>query len=171
MIDRMVRQEIGRLLDNWALCNGRFSGVPVISNAAGWAREGNGSAREQVAEVAVPYIVADAQRVDRALKQMTEHEREILVESYCVAGTQESNAKVRKMALRTYRRWLLKAEETFWDTYRYKSLVLSSQVPAAAPISEPAETPAKPLKRRIKRASILPAAQALARDSGQMKKN
>jgi hypothetical protein len=169
MIDRMVRQEIGRLLDNWALCNGRFSGVPVISNAAGWAREGNGSAREQVAEVAVPYIVADAQRVDRTLKQMTEHEREILVESYCGAGTRESNAKARKMALRTYERWLAKAEQSFWDVYRYKSLVLSTQV--AAPISEAAETCTKAPKRRIMRASILPAAQAMARDSGQMKKN
>jgi hypothetical protein len=171
MIDRMVRQEIGRLLDNWALCNGRFSGVPLTSNAAGWAREGSGAAREHAAEVPVPYIVADAQRVDRTLKQMTEHEREILVESYCVAGTQESNAKVRKMALRTYRRWLLKAEETFWDTYRYKSLVLSPQVAAPASISEAAETCTKAPKRRIIRASILPAAQAMARDSGQMKKN
>jgi hypothetical protein len=163
MIDRMVRQEIGRLLDNWALCNGRFSGAPVTSNGAGWQRVGSGAAREHAAEVPVPYIVADAQRVDRALKQMMEHEREILVESYCVAGTQESNAKVRKMALRTYQRWLAKAEQTFWDTYRYKSLVLSPVPPASVPIAAPAETPTKPPKLRRKRASILPAAQALAR--------
>jgi hypothetical protein len=171
MIDRMVRQEIGRLLDNWALCNGRFSGAPVTSNGAGWERVGSGAAREHAAEVPVPYIVADAQRVDRALKHMIEHEREILVESYCIAGTQESNAKVRKMALRTYERWLSKAEQTFWDAYRYKSLALLVQPPVPAHIAEPVEASIKPPKQRRKRASILPAAQALARDSGQMKKN
>lgn len=135
MIDRMVRQEIGRLLDNWALCNGRFTGVPVTSNGAGWGRDrtdGDTTAWQEVTH----YITADAQRVDRALKQMTEHEREILVESYCVPGTQESNAKARKMVVRTYKRWLAKAEGSFWDVYRYKTVL----APIAPPVgSAPAE--------------------------------
>jgi hypothetical protein len=165
MIDRVVREQIRLMLENWYICDGRYVSTPVLSNAAGWGKErlGNDSHPEHAV---TPFITADAQRVDRALNQMTQHEREILVESYCVPGTQESSAKVRKMALRTYQRWLGKAEESFWDAYRFRSSLASVAPRLNAPVSDAVETKPVKKKRRRKRGSILPAAQALARPLG-----
>jgi len=133
------RQRVEELLRNWwlagaATAGSGWSGPQQLCGS--WAK----LVRQPSARLDIPALTGKSERTDRAMNQLTDHERAILTEAHFSLETVEHKARRRKMHRVTYWQWVRKAEEAFFGYWSAESW--KHRIAPVAPVAKPGDTTA-----------------------------